>query len=71
MSAGNATIDSARTPLASFYTDPEQLTRESRTVLVRSWQYVGHTGQPHIPLFSDVISRGCGGGDFGTQVASR
>ena len=27
--------------------------------------------QPHIPLFSDVISRGCGGGDFGTQVASR
>jgi phenylpropionate dioxygenase-like ring-hydroxylating dioxygenase large terminal subunit len=49
MSAGNATIDSARTPLASFYTDPEQLTRESRTVLPRSWQYVGHTGQLRAP----------------------
>jgi phenylpropionate dioxygenase-like ring-hydroxylating dioxygenase large terminal subunit len=49
MSAGNATIDSARTPPASFYTDPEQLTRESRTVLPRSWQYVGHTGQLRAP----------------------
>ena len=59
MSAGNATIDSARTPPASFYTDPEQLTRESRTVLPRSWQYVGHTGQlrAHGDYFTTRIGR--------------
>src|ERR1039458_7409767 len=30
-----------------------------------------HRIESHIPLFSDVISRGCRGGDFVTQAASR
>jgi choline monooxygenase len=45
MSARDATIEFARTPPAAFYTDPQQLEREASTAFMRSWQYVGHTGQ--------------------------
>jgi choline monooxygenase len=59
MSASNATIESARTPPARFYTDPEQLRRESTTAFMRSWQYVGHTGElpGHGRYFTTRIGR--------------
>ena len=34
-----------KTPVASFYTDPDRLRAEHNEVLARSWQLVGHTGQ--------------------------
>jgi choline monooxygenase len=41
----HADVTQARTPPAGFYTSPEQLLRETTSVLARSWQYVGHAGQ--------------------------
>jgi len=58
MSAAHATIDSARTPPASFYIDPARLTRDC-AALARSWQYVGHTCQlrAHGDYFTTRIGR--------------
>jgi len=57
--APHADISQARTPPASFYTDPDRLMREFETVLARSWQYVGHTGQlrSHGDYFTTRIGR--------------
>ena len=44
----------ARTPPAAFYTDPARLEQEFRTVLARSWQYVGHAGQ--LPRHGDYFT---------------
>src|ERR1039458_5796209 len=53
-------------PLVSIF-DPEIVPMLQATPGLRAVAIF----EAHIPLFSDVISRGCGGGDFGTQVASR
>jgi len=57
--APDADVERARTPPASFYTEPAQLQHEYVTVLARSWQYVGHTGQlrAHGDYFTAQIGR--------------
>ncbi len=57
--APHADVNQARTPPASFYTDASRLTREFRTVLARSWQYVGRTEQlrSHGDYFTTRIGR--------------
>jgi choline monooxygenase len=57
--APHADVARARTPPSSFYTDPARLAHEYATVLARSWQYVGHTGQlrAHGDYFTMNIGR--------------
>jgi choline monooxygenase len=57
--APHADVGQARTPPASFYTDPARLERELDTVLARSWQYVGHTGllRAHGDYFTTWLGR--------------
>ena len=57
--APHADIGQAHTPPASFYTDPARLVREFKTVMARSWQYVGRVDQlrAHGDYFTTRIGR--------------
>ena len=57
--APHADVARARTPPASFYTDPARLGRELSTVIACSWQYVGHRGQlqAHGDYFTTQLAR--------------